>query len=67
MVMEMLDSLNKVVNAIHKLQDQHLLTAGQREDFFICLKDIAQQKNVELIIFKPSDLFQLEVYYIFLW
>ena len=62
-------SLDKVVNCLRELQDRHLLvnllTADQLGDLVLRLRDIAQQKNAQLLISKPTDLFQLQASYIF--
>ena len=63
------NSLDKVVNCLRELQDRHLsvdlLTADQLGDLFLRLQNIAQQKNAQLLISKPTDLFQLQASYIF--
>jgi hypothetical protein len=68
--MDLLDqSLERVLNAFRELQDQHLsidlLSADQLSDLFNRLKDIAIQKGTELLIAKPSDLFQLQTSYLY--
>ena len=61
--MDMIEqSLNKFINAVKELQDQHLsfimLSSHQLQDLFTRQQKIPSQKNTELIVSKLFDLFQ---------